>query len=155
MMMNEEITTEEILLSGAPAAPGIAMGRTSIYQRSRPTVSRQNISDSEIDYQLSQFENALRQAEQEIRELMDTQENGEVKDLLQAHIEMINDPDLRRRVEIEIKKYNQPADAAVKKVFGTYLDLMDNQQGALQERSIDIEEDRKSTRLNSSHVAIS
>src|SRR5690625_2060097 len=142
MMMNEEITTEEILLSGAPAAPGIAMGRTSIYQRSRPTVSRQNISDSEIDHQLSQFEKALCEAEQEIRELMDTQENGEVKDLLQAHIEMINDPDLRRRVEIEIKKYNQPADAAVKKVFGTYLDLMDNQQGALQERSIDIEDVR-------------
>lgn len=142
MMMKDSVTTEELVLSGAPAAPGIAMGRTSLYRRSRPTVSRQNITDDEIDHQLSQFEKALDEAEEEIRKLQDTQENGEIKELLQAHIEMINDPDLRKRVEIEIKKYNQPADAAIKKVFGTYLDLMDNQKGLLQERSIDIEDIR-------------
>lgn len=142
MMMKDSVSTEEILFSGAPASPGIAMGKTSLYQRSRPNVSRQSITDDEIDHQLSQFEKALEEAEQEIRGLRDTQENGEVKDLLLAHIEMINDPDLRRRVEIEIKKYNQPADAAVEKVFGTYLDLMENQEGLLQERSIDIKDVR-------------
>lgn len=142
MIMKDSISTEEILLSGAPASPGIAMGKSSLYQRSRPNVTRQSITDDEIDHQLSQFEKALEKAEQEIRELQDTQKNGEVKDLLLAHIEMINDPDLRRRVEIEIKKYNQPADAAIEKVFGTYLDLMENQKGVLQERSIDIKDVR-------------
>lgn len=142
MMMKNDISTEEVLLSGAPAAPGIAMGKTSLYQRSRPTVSRQSITDDEIDHQLSQFEKALSEAEQEILDLRNVQGNGEAKDLLQAHIEMINDPDLRRRVEIEIKKYNQPADAAIEKVFGTYLDLMDDQEGMLQERSVDIEDVR-------------
>lgn len=138
-MMNNELATEEILLSGAPAAPGIAIGKANLYRRSRPTISGHEITNEEIDHQLRQFDRALTEAEQKLRELLNTQESEEAADLLQAQIEIINDPDLRKRVEIEISKHNQPADAAIDKVFGVYLDLMEgHQKDALQERFIDI-----------------
>lgn len=137
--MNNELATEEVVLTGAPASPGIAVGKVSFYQRSRPTVSGQSISNEEIDFQLGQFERALTVARQKIRTLLEHQDSDDAADLLQAQIEIINDPDLKKRVEIEITRHNQPADAAIDKVFGVYLDLMETHQtGKVKDKSIDI-----------------
>lgn len=130
---------EEVILSGAPAAPGITLGKARHYKRSRPIVSGRHIRDVDIDQHVDLFNRALATAEQELQDLIDNQEDEEAIELLQAQMAMVKDPDLKNRVEVEIKQGNQPADAAIDQVFGVYLDLMEeHQKGALKQRSIDL-----------------
>lgn len=137
--MNNRTDAGEILLSGVSAAPGIVMGTVELYERQHPAVSVQKINDEEVEQHLKQFNEALSHAEQELNSLLKGQQNEDVAELLQAQIAMINDPDLRERVETEIKENKEPADAAIDKVLEVYLKLMDkNQQENTQKRSIDI-----------------
>src|SRR5699024_7675663 len=75
-----------------------------------------------------------------------SQSNGDVRDLLYAQIEMIEDPELHEKVEEEIKSNNTPVDAAIHKVFDIYLGLLSERENAdSPERSVDIIDTR--TRL--------
>ena len=137
--MNNGTQADERLLSGVSAAPGIAIGEADIYKRRHPAVSVRKIKDGEVDRHLKQFDEALTVAEQELNDLLEGQQNEDAAELLQAQIAMVNDPDLRDRVEAEIKKNKEPADAAIDNVFQIYLKLMDqHQEDGSQERSIDI-----------------
>lgn len=134
---------EELKLSGVAAAPGIALGKARLHKRRRPSVSGHQIADVEIEQHVDRFKRALTVAEQELQELIEGQDEDEAVDLLQAQLAMINDPDLKNRVELEIKQANRSADAAIDQVFGVYIDLMEeHQEGALRQRSIDFADTR-------------
>lgn len=134
---------EELTLSGVAAAPGIALGNARLHKRHRPAVSGHQIADVDIEQHIHRFNQALTVAAQELQELIEGQDDEEVIELLQAQVAMINDPDLKNRVELEIKQTNRPVDAAIDQVFGVYIDLMEeHQEGALRQRSIDLADAR-------------
>lgn len=137
--MNNQIESEEISLSGAPACPGIAIGRISQYERSKPTVSKTELDDSSVQQHVDYFREALEVAENELNDLLDGPHDESAEELILAQIAMLKDPELYERVEHKIKVENKPADSAVKHVFEIYLDLIrKNHNEASLERSIDI-----------------
>lgn len=140
--MNNNLQAQEVLLSGAAAAPGIAVGKASLYRQRRPRIYGQNIADDQVDHQLERFEKALDIAREELDSLRAEQDHEDASDLLQTQIQMLHDPDLRSRIKTEIKDNNKAADAAIDKVFGDYLNVMKKQEGLLKERSVDISDVR-------------
>ncbi|HEX6983256.1 MAG TPA: phosphoenolpyruvate--protein phosphotransferase [Balneolaceae bacterium] len=129
----------EISLSGSPGSSGIIIGKISLYRREDTAVSSEEIDDGEIDLQIEKFNRAREKAMLGLEELLGEQDDETVIELINTQIEMINDPDLRQRVEMEISKNNQPADSAIHTVFGEYLDVLkQNQDDVLLDRSVDI-----------------
>lgn len=140
--MNNNLQAEEVLLRGAAAAPGIAVGKASLYRQRRPRIYGQSIADNQVEHQLERFEKALDVAREELNSLRADQDHEDASDLLQTQIQMLSDPDLQSRIKTEIKDNNQAADAAIDNVFGDYLNVMRKQEGLLKERSVDISDVR-------------
>lgn len=153
--MDSEIDRSEIALNGSPGAPGIVIGKASLYKRRRPVISNTNIQDDHVEHQIEEFHEARSLAEQELERLLEKQDNGSATELIHTQIEMLKDPDLCNRVEREIEEKNQPADMAIHKVFEEYLALFKkNQEEAFRERSVDIADirDRLIQILNNHHT---
>lgn len=136
--MSDTIEKDEISLTGAPGCPGIAIGKTSLYQRSRPSVSKRKIDDGSVSKQVDYFRKALEIAETELNGLLRASNDNSANELIEAQIAMLKDPDLCDQVEDEIKD-NKPADLAVQSTFESYLELIRQNHGeAFLERSVDI-----------------
>ncbi|HET6528728.1 MAG TPA: phosphoenolpyruvate--protein phosphotransferase [Balneolaceae bacterium] len=128
----------EISLSGSPGSPGITIGKASLYRREDMAVSSGEIKDGEVGDQIGKFDKARKRSLTGLQELLEDQEDETVIELINTQIEMINDPDLCKRVETEIREHHQPADSAIHTVFGEYLDILKQNQDDLLDRSIDI-----------------
>src|SRR5699024_11713696 len=104
-----------------------------------------------------------------IRELVAKKQGEENAAIFDAHLLVIQDPELIGSIESKITDEKINAEAALKEqsdMFVTMFESMDNEY--MRERAADIKDvsnrimshllkvtDRKSTRLNSSHVSIS
>lgn len=137
--MSNTTDRDEILLSGAPGCPGVVIGRASLYQRSQPTVSNNQVDDELVQQHFQRFCEALNTSQQELKNMLDTSPDDSSKDLIQAQIAMLQDPELLEQVKYEITAQKKPADKAVHYVFDRYLKLIRKNHGnASGERSIDI-----------------
>lgn len=141
--MNSEADRREFSISGTPGSPGIVIGTTSVYRRNRPIVSNIRVDDHGIEKQISDFHQARARADRELKQMLEAQNDDSAGELIQTQIEMINDPELCERVENAISDHNLPADSAIQKVFGQYLDVIkQNHDEMFQERSVDIADSR-------------
>lgn len=141
--MNSNIESNEISLFGQPGAPGIVMGKASLFQRRRPRISSEFIKDENITQHLNRFNQAREIAERELQQLSLGQQDEDAVELIDTQIEIINDPELCSRIETEITENNKAADSAIENVFKEYLALMGQQKSeVLEDRSVDISDIR-------------
>lgn len=122
--MTEEKRHTEIALSGSSGSPGVAMGDAFIYNRENLSVSDKKIEPEDIDDHVSRFERAKQKTVKELELLLDDSLEEEADKVVRTQIEMINDPDLNRRVIAKIKENLLPADSAVQQVFDEFLQLI-------------------------------
>jgi len=143
MVMSDEVNSTEKYISGAPACPGIVIGNTSLYQRVRPRVSDTQIADNETEDHICKFYEVLDIAEEELQALLENADLKESSDLIQMQIAILNDPELRERVEQEIVANNKPVDSAVESIFRNYLKVIHQNHGdTFQNKSVDISDIR-------------
>lgn len=141
MSNNEDI--KEFSLSGSPGCPGIVIGKTSLYQRSLPSVSERQVSDNRVQQHIRKFQDARQKAKRELEKLRDGSEDENAIDLVRTQIEMLNDPELTKQVEREITVNNRAADTAIQTVFDSYLKVIDQNFGDNgPDRSVDISDVR-------------
>lgn len=141
--MNDQENSNERYISGAPACPGIVIGGTSLYQRMRPNVSETQISEDETEDHICKFYEALNIAEEELQAFFKNADLQASADLIQMQIAILNDPELRERVEQEIKANNKPVDSAVESTFRNYLQVIRQNHGdTFQNKSVDISDIR-------------
>lgn len=141
MSNNDDI--KEFALSGSPGCPGIVIGKTSIYQRSLPRVSDRQVDDDRIQQHIDKFQEARQKAKKELQKLRDGSEDENAAELVRTQIEMLNDPELAKQVEHEIKVNNRAADTAIQMVFDSYLQVIDQNFGENgPDRSVDISDVR-------------
>ncbi len=141
--MSDEVNSAEKYISGAPACPGIVIGNTSLYQRVRPRVSDTQIADNETEDHICKFYEVLDIAEEELQALLENADLKESSDLIQMQIAILNDPELRERVEQEIVANNKPVDSAVESIFRNYLKVIHQNHGdTFQNKSVDISDIR-------------
>jgi phosphotransferase system enzyme I (PtsI) len=143
MEMSDQENNKERYISGAPACPGIVIGNTSLYKRVRPPVSDSQISNEETEDHIRKFYEALDIAEEELQALLQNTDLKASSDLIQMQIAILNDPDLRNRVEQEISANNKPVDSAVESIFRNYLQVIHQNHGdTFQNKSVDISDIR-------------
>lgn len=136
---SNESANKEISLSGSAGCPGIAIGKVSLYRRSRPTVSNNLIEDGQIAEEVQRFQEARKKADKELKDLLDGQRDDDTKTLIRTQIEIIKDPELCKRIEFQITDNNRSADSAIQHAFESYLKVIrQNHEGASLERSVDI-----------------
>lgn len=141
--MDRKTKSNEILLSGVSGSPGIVIGRASIYERRRPSISLSPVDDAQVQRQLKEFQKALDKAEKELMQILNKQEDESASELVRTQIEMLKDPELNSRIENEIVQRNRRADAAIKKIFDGYLSIIEqNREADTHDRTVDISDVR-------------
>lgn len=139
MSTENDMSTSELELEGVPASSGSAIGKAIIYQKKDYDIKSSTISKNEVLDHINEFKKARIQAESELESLKQEANSPESADIIEAQMEMVNDPELADHVEKLIKEELYSADFAIQKAFEDYINLMENSVNQkARERTIDI-----------------
>lgn len=139
----EQSASSEFVLKGVPASNGIAMGKGYIYRRPKPVINTDKINAGSVTKHLELFDEAKRVIETELVRLKRKEVDDISLQVIDAQIEMVNDPELEEQVKRLIQKQKHSVDYAVKKVFDSYLEMLKKSKNKItQERIIDLEDVR-------------
>jgi len=129
-------------MQGIAASPGIAIGKTLVKKDKNVEIDRQNISEEQIEREIEKLHSALEQAKQAIQELKDNTADklGEDKaEIFEAHLMILEDPEVVPAFEDKIKNEKINAAAAVKDVIDKYVAMFSAMEDDyLRERGADI-----------------
>jgi phosphotransferase system enzyme I (PtsI) len=116
--------SEEHRLDALAASPGIAIGTVHKYRRIRLETDSRTLDPAECDTHIERFRHALDLVEDELHRIASLA-RSEIGDdssaIIETHIQMLRDPDMKKLVEMHIRKQLKTADAAVYDAFETFL----------------------------------
>lgn len=118
---------QEMVLQGTAASAGIAIGRASIYERGELFVSTGTIDRSEADREVEKFTRALEHVAADLEKLTGyaaLQTDRDTSSIIEAHKEIIRDPELSSKIRKLINEQLMPADRAVYEAFDSYMTLL-------------------------------
>lgn len=134
---------EEIRMEGSPASPGIAIGTVSVYERKKHRLNREQIESEETEYEVKRFQKALHGLEEELISMRDEASDEKVTAIIEAQVEILNDPELYSKVKKLITEHLHSADHAVHAAFDQYIKLLSNSTNDhARERSVDLSDIR-------------
>src|SRR5699024_4955656 len=128
------------LLTGIAASNGFGFGKASILVE--PDLSFEKQTIDHVEDEIERLKAALDHTQDDltkIRELVSKKQGEENAAIFDAHLLVIQDPELIGSIESKITDEKINAEAALKEQSDMFVTMF---------------EDRKSTRLNSSHVSI-
>lgn len=135
--------SEEFELQGAPASSGSAIGKAKIYQKRQYDIQSSTIKSDEVLDHINEFKKARIETESELESLQVETGKKEAADIINAQIEMVNDPELANHIENLIREELYSVDFAIQKAFENYIKLMSTSGNEkTRERSIDISDIR-------------
>lgn len=110
---------EEIELSGAAVSPGIGIGTAFAVERGRLVLPRRSLEASEVDAEVVRFETALERVRKSFEGLRETLSEIPSQDpllILQTHLEMLDDPQIRSETIGTIRRERINAERALDRV---------------------------------------
>ncbi len=132
-------------MRGIPAAPGVAIGRAYVLNRSYLVGSQYEISEEEVEVELARFERAVKAAQRQLksvlRRLQSVGAGEEHTFILEAHLLMLQDPELIDGVTTRISVQHMNAEWALRECLRQFKDALsqiDNEY--FQERGNDIDQ---------------
>lgn len=143
MSEQENATSQEILIQGVPASPGMAMGKAFVYHRTTPEIKSGRIEEEQIAAHISLFHTARQVLEKQWQNLRQKENNKQSKAILAAQIAIINDPDLSSQIKKLIENDRYGAQRAIDQAFNIYIEKIsqaDNEMMA--DRMIDLSDIR-------------
>ncbi|HKL17451.1 MAG TPA: phosphoenolpyruvate--protein phosphotransferase [Halalkalibaculum sp.] len=145
MSENRKETTPEteLELEGAPASSGSAIGKAFIYKKKEFDIQSSTIKRGEVLDHINEFKKARIDMESELQKIQGDSNSDEASDIIDAQIEMVNDPVLAGQIEKLIKEELYSVEFAIQRAFEDYIRLMNNSDNPqARERSIDISDIR-------------
>ncbi len=140
-MSNSE-KSNEIVLKGVPAAPGIAIGSAFILDRQDFIVQPRAILENEVPIEIARFEEALIKTREEILEIqkkINDEMGGAQAQIFDAHLLVLEDRTLIEEVIKHIKKEKLSAEYIFSKVLAKYVKVFSRiQDEYLRERMSDV-----------------
>lgn len=128
-------------LQGIGASKGYGIGKAFIVKEFIPPSSR---SVSDIDAEIQRFESAVSQANKELDTIYNDKKESlgdENASIFQAHIAMLNDPELNSGVINHITSKNESAEYATKVISDQYYDMFSAMEDDyFRERALDIKD---------------
>lgn len=141
--LNSTMPDTELELKGAPASAGSVIGKAIIYKKKEFDIQSSTITKEEVLDHINEFKKARIQMESELQSLQEDSNSDEASDIIDAQIEMVNDPELADNIEKLIKEDLYSAEFAVQRAFDDYIRLMNNSDSPqIRERSIDVSDIR-------------
>jgi len=129
-------------MQGIAASPGIAIGKSLIKKDKNVEIDRNTISDEQIENEINKLHSALAKAKQSLKELKESTaaKLGEEKaEIFEAHMMILEDPEVVPAFEKKIKNEKINAAAAVKDVIDKYVAMFSAMEDDyLRERGADI-----------------
>jgi len=116
-------------LSGIGAAPGIAIGKAFIFTPLEPKAEKLTVSD--VTAELARFDRAVEEVAQDLTNLITGLPEGEQKDLMSAHRELLKDATILDRIRNAVSKDKSNAEFAI---LETYHELQDKYSNLKNER---------------------
>ncbi|SHJ41906.1 phosphoenolpyruvate--protein phosphotransferase [Geosporobacter subterraneus DSM 17957] len=126
------------MFKGIAASPGIAVGKALVLKKENIIIERKKVDD--LDKEKSRFQEAVKVSRAQI-EMIKEKAGEEQKSIMDAHIMILEDPELLGNVEDKIQSENINAEAALDDVlnlFITMFESMDNEY--MKERAADIKD---------------
>ncbi|TAM96408.1 MAG: phosphoenolpyruvate--protein phosphotransferase [Rhodanobacteraceae bacterium] len=105
------------VFTGNPAAPGMALGRVRLEQPARFSIDNTPLPDSETDAEVARLERAFAVAREDMAELRRKLHGAlarEVGEFIDAHAQLLDDPELIEGLRAMIRKGHYRASAALK-----------------------------------------
>lgn len=123
----------EILITGQAASPGYATGNVSLFITRELVISTDFINNEDAGAEFGHFIQARRIVVLELKKISEiTSEREEgTKDIIKAHIQIAEDPELAGRVRKLIYENHYRADRAVNEAFSHYIQVIRNTGNAL------------------------
>lgn len=114
-------------IHGVPASPGIVTGPVQVYRRVRFIPADKLAEDADLDAECARFETASRVVRAEldrIAAMAGDETDGIASSIIEAHIQILEDPELRKAVRAGIRTKRKTAATAVHDSFETYVRLL-------------------------------
>lgn len=115
-----------LLISGIGASPGLALGEVLVYREASLDYDHAPISESDVAGEKARLQEAFKKSRAQLNEIKERARNnigaGEAA-VFEAHIMILDDPDLAKKIDLKIEKENKAAPAAVEEAFGEYVQI--------------------------------
>lgn len=129
-----------MIYEGTAVSEGIAIGHVFRYEPYQPEISRRRISKSQTDAAMQRYKQALVKAEEEIKQIMEGPAlDEEEKKIFRAHIDILNDEEMNREIEEEIRENLLAPESAVREVYDRYILIISKAKDELiRQRAADL-----------------
>lgn len=101
-----EITLKEIHIKGTPVSSGVAIGQLFFCRFSEDPIFEKHIAENEIEGELQRYRDALNRSKGDLEKLHIVLENEKInegKAILEAHLQLLQDPVINEEIEQEIR----------------------------------------------------
>ncbi len=133
-----------MMKKGKMASKGIAIGNVRTMEHKEITVEDKQCDD--VGASLKKLNEALEKSTQDLEKIRDNAEQSmgsEHAEIFDAHIQMVNDPEMKGQVEAMIEGEKLCADNAYNKVANQFIDIFSNMEDEyFKERAADIKDIR-------------
>ena len=130
------------IMKGIPASPGIVIGEVFLYSTQRLIIPKYTIDKDGVAEEIERLKDAFSRAKQDLtllHEHMKEQLAAKDAEIVEAHIMMIEDPDLFDQCESTIKQGYMNAEFVVESVVSSLITVLEGTDDPyLQERVIDL-----------------
>jgi phosphotransferase system enzyme I (PtsI) len=147
-----------MMMNGIGVSPGIAIGKAHVLQKQKAALTGiVLLNDSDILIGIEKFNNAVALSISEVETMIsnyDTSQGTEGLDILEAHIELLNDPQIKDDVTEKISKDRKNVNDAVIEVIRGAVQLFKNMDDEyLSARAADLQDigDRLLKNLNTAN----
>ncbi|MGM0602470.1 MAG: phosphoenolpyruvate--protein phosphotransferase [Bacillota bacterium] len=131
-------------MKGIAASPGIAIGKALIKKEKNVEISQKKISEDKVNEEVEKLHRAIEKAKTELKTIRDNtaEKMGEEKaEIFDAHLMILDDPELIPAFENKIKDENISSPAAVKEIIDQYASMFAAMEDEyLKERGTDIKD---------------
>ncbi len=135
---------EEVIIQGIGVSPGIAIGPSHVEARGVSAPDLYEIPTEEIAYEQGRFEKALVKTKEQISEVhkhMEKLSGTSEAQIFEAHLMIIEDSSITKKVFVEIEERHQNAEYAFYAVIQTYVESMRRVNDSyLSERASDLDD---------------
>jgi phosphotransferase system enzyme I (PtsI) len=142
--MAKTAQTEELIFTGIPASPGIAVGPIHVSARGFSAPEIYEISEDQVTEEQVRFQEAVNITKKQLKDLQERLESlagNSESEIFEAHVMLLEDKSLIDRVMQAIVKRQQNAEYAFYAVMQNFLEAMRRiPDPYLRERTADIED---------------
>lgn len=128
------------MFKATAASPGIAIGKALVYTEEELNISKTTVED--IDQEIKRFENAIETTKTQLKDVYEEaleKLGADKAAIFEAHLMVLEDPELTNQVENKIKEEKINAEFALKEVIDGFIAIFESMDDEyMRERAADI-----------------